>query len=170
MQLPDVSYDSLMKLFHTDVYGFPLFSLLMFAGAGAFLGGWYWKLGMKVEKRIAASNSSGLPSAAEFAETTPAQGERPNAEDEAPRPQPRFDGHSDLEGRLIDALITAVSHAQVNSGRLSLVIDPTAEKTISLAKSTIDFDLAPPKNITPPQANPPAEPEPPVPGVEEVTE
>ena len=104
MQLPDVSYDSLMKLFHQDVFGLHLFSLLMFAAAGAWLGGWYWRRGTKVETKIVpSSRAAHIQTAKDFAGGTPSV---PESELEDPLP-PRLDGGSDLEDRLINALAQA---------------------------------------------------------------
>ena len=101
MQLPVVSYDSLLKLFHQDVYGLPLFSLLMFAGAGAFVGGWYWRRGTKMETKIVPSTKAAhIPSAEEFAEESPIGKNEPQI-------PPRLNGGTDLEDRLIDALAQA---------------------------------------------------------------
>jgi len=158
MQLPAVDYDSLLKLFHTDVYGFPLFSLLMFATAGAFVGGWYWRRGTKVETKIVASNK------ATHVQTAEEYASQDIAEDEELESPPRLNGGSDLEDRLISALAQAPWRVKEGS---EIALAKNESNKWGIATNKITFVLG--GNEEAVQIQPP-EPTPPNPEVTEETE
>ena len=164
MQLPVVSYDSLLKLFHQDVYGLPLFSLLMFAGTGAFMGGWYWKRGTKVETKIVPSSKAAhIQPAEEFASGTPGV---PSIHEEAPPLGLNGDGDSDL---LEDRLITALARApwKVKEGSEIALAKNEVNKKWGIATNKITFVLERDGEEARPTI--PAEPIPPDPDAEEAT-
>ena len=163
MQLPDISSESLAKFFHADVYGFPLFSLLMFAAAGACGGAILWKRGMGVQKSIVASTASGLQSAAEYADDDGRHTLGDPAE-EIERP-PRLDGDVDLETRLIDAL--AQAPWRVKEGSEIALAKNESTKKWGIATDKITFVLSGNEKETVTQ---PTEPEPPLPEAQEESE
>lgn len=155
MQLPDVSYDSLLKFFHADVYGFPLFSLIMFAAAGAFIGGWYWRRGTTVETKIVPSNNaSHIQTAEEYASSSGS---------EEPSIPPKLDGSADLEDRLIGALAQAPWRVKEGS---EIALAKKDDKW-GIATDKITFVLGGDQRHA---ALPPQEPAPPNPELEKETE
>ena len=162
MQLPDLSAESLTKLFHADVYGFPLFSLLMFAAAGACGGAILWRRGMRVQKSIVASSVSGLQTAAEYAGGDGKYTLGDLAEEN--EPPPRLDGDADLETRLIDAL--AQAPWRVKEGSEIALAKNESTKKWGIATNKITFVLSGNEET----ATLPAEPEPPLPEAQEEAE